>query len=1264
MEKRILRLVAITIGSFYSQLFYASAQTQLAAWTFDSTPAAPNTPTSLNANLGAQSGSAILYANGTNGSSTWTTATTGNELTMFAGTTTNDPRAITFAGSALTLENSSANGKTIVIKFSMTNFKDPILSFATRGTSTGFNTHQWAWSTDGTVFTNVGTNTAITGSTFTTQSVDLSSINLVDKAATVYFKLTVTGATTASGNNRLDNLVINASAALPPNFTPSYPKAQTVTSTGFQAVVNLDKPGTAYVVVLPDGATPPTSAHVKAGQDGSGNSLAAYLKTSITVSTPGTDFTGQIDGLTPLTDYDVYFVAGNSDGIQTVPVKVDITTLNAADTTPPNFSPSYPVVNGIGPASFTVRTNLSEAGKTYFVVLNAGDRTPDAAQVKQGKDASGTLLLDNLVGIIPVVSPNTEFNWTVNGLMPATAYDVYLVSEDNIPNLQPIPIKITVTTAIVFTENFNDCNGNVSSFTQVSVTGVQFWDCNGFGNNTTNGVQINAGTSSGSTANEDWLISPLLTLTTNATVSFDNKKDYPGADIRFKISTDYDGRSTPGSASWVDLVFEKSTNTGATGTWVTSGPIDLSLYNNQNVYVAFVYTSGTAANSGARWTVDNFSVVYATAHYIGTSTATLGGFGYVQSPNTSVAKSFSVQAVGLSADLLITAPTNFEVSKDGTAFGSSISFTPAESTTPSTIYVHFNPAAGVGAVSGNITLVSGVFSRNVAVSGTEGIDPRNNSFDVATYNLEFFGTDTKDAGGNEFGPRDDALQINNVKTVMQTMAADVIAVQEISDDNAFNQLVAGLSGYEKIVSNRWSYSFDPPDPNFPSQKIGFIYNTATVQLVSARVMFVKTYNDIKAGTVTLPSYPGGTSSSFWSSGRLPFMATFDVTINGISKRIRMIDIHAKSGSAQADYDRRKYDVHVLHDSLIAQYATDNIILLGDFNDDVDASLLNGEASSYKVIVDDATNFKVLTYALSQTGASSFPKSSSFIDHIVISTELNNSYIDRSTAVEDARTYVTNYINTTSDHLPVIARFQLVRMDQTIIFGALPDKTVGDAPFSLSATTNSLLTISYSSTSDKITLRGNQVTIVKAGRVSITASQTGNANFNSATPVDQSFCIRPPKPIITIANANTEAPTLTSSVFLDNQWYLNDTAIAGATGTNLTVTSVGIYKVQAKTDDCASEFSADTPIIITGDLHSIQDNVTVYPNPVENYLELLGLKGEVTSSQVFDMTGRMSSMILEKRDESHRANVEHLSQGIYLSRIQQDATIFQVKFIKK
>ncbi|GGC78534.1 hypothetical protein GCM10011508_02490 [Flavobacterium lutivivi] len=190
-----------------------NGQTQLAGWTFDTTSAAPSTPSSVSANLGTQSGSAFVYADGTNGSSTWITATSGNELTTFAGTTTSDPRTTPVAGNAYSIlggTGNSANGKSLVIKFSMTGYENPILTFATRGTGTGFSTHQWSWSTDNVSYTNFGTNTANTGSTFTVKTLDLSAINSVDNVTTVYLKLTVTGATSASGNNRLDNFVINA----------------------------------------------------------------------------------------------------------------------------------------------------------------------------------------------------------------------------------------------------------------------------------------------------------------------------------------------------------------------------------------------------------------------------------------------------------------------------------------------------------------------------------------------------------------------------------------------------------------------------------------------------------------------------------------------------------------------------------------------------------------------------------------------------------------------------------------------------------------------------------------------------------------------------------------------------------------------------------------------------------------------------------------------------------------------------------------------
>jgi hypothetical protein len=165
----------------------------------------------------------MFYADGTNGSSNWITATIGNELTAFSGTTLNDPREganvlAGFAYSPVAGTGMSANGKSMVLKFSMTNYQDPILTFATRGTSTGFNSQLWEWSTDNITYTAFGVNTAVTITSFLTKTLDMSTIDQLDNAATVYLRITFNGATSTSGNNRVDNIVIHATEA-PQNKT-------------------------------------------------------------------------------------------------------------------------------------------------------------------------------------------------------------------------------------------------------------------------------------------------------------------------------------------------------------------------------------------------------------------------------------------------------------------------------------------------------------------------------------------------------------------------------------------------------------------------------------------------------------------------------------------------------------------------------------------------------------------------------------------------------------------------------------------------------------------------------------------------------------------------------------------------------------------------------------------------------------------------------------------------------------------------------------
>jgi hypothetical protein len=125
---------------------------------------------------------------------------------------------------------------------------------------------------------------------------------------------------------RYDNFKVTVDE--PISFTTGWPKIENVTSSGFTAKTNASISGTSYFVVLPAGATAPTTAQVKAGQDASGASLVSNLKGNIACALAATEYTTDITGLTSETTYDVYFAAENLAGnnLQAAPTKVTTTT--------------------------------------------------------------------------------------------------------------------------------------------------------------------------------------------------------------------------------------------------------------------------------------------------------------------------------------------------------------------------------------------------------------------------------------------------------------------------------------------------------------------------------------------------------------------------------------------------------------------------------------------------------------------------------------------------------------------------------------------------------------------------------------------------------------------------------------------------------------------------------------------------------------------------------------------------------------------------
>ena len=124
----------------------------------------------------------------------------------------------------------------------------------------------------------------------------------------------------------------------------------------------------------------------------------------------------------------------------------DNTTLDftTADTTAPVFENSTPIASSIFSSGFTLETDIDEAGKIYYVVVADGAIAPTSNDVKSGTGECGSASVTS--GNATVNSDGFTNNFSVTGLTINTAYDVYVIAEDNANNLQTNPIKLDVTT--------------------------------------------------------------------------------------------------------------------------------------------------------------------------------------------------------------------------------------------------------------------------------------------------------------------------------------------------------------------------------------------------------------------------------------------------------------------------------------------------------------------------------------------------------------------------------------------------------------------------------------------------------------------------------------------------------------------------------------------------------------------------------------------------------------------------------------------------
>ncbi|WP_158859819.1 chitobiase/beta-hexosaminidase C-terminal domain-containing protein [Lunatibacter salilacus] len=821
-----------------------------------------------------------------------------------------------------------------------------------------------------------------------------------------------------------------------------------------------------------------------------------------------------------------------------------------------------------------------------------------------------------------------------------------------------LPLSVSLTGSVFdpfsISENFNTtCPDLASGWEAISVTGEQQWACTTFGRAGTNptasspfGIQIN-GFFEGPVLNEDWLITapynlndyniPLLT--------FWSRVAFQGPRLRLLISTDYEN-GNPNESSWKEL----SDRFASGDEWTFSGQLDLSEYLNQTVRFAFVYNSSPETGA-ARWTLDDFTLFSSELPAEPFFSTTIGNLDYLHfgivpiGGISSTTQSFSFNLSNPSSNLTISAEEGFEFSKDGVVYQSTLIYTPSELTGLQSVLVRFAPTSE-GAFASPIRFESGdiIVSRGYLTGATVEIDQ---TFDVVNWNIEWFGSTESGQG-----PTNVDLQLENVRTIIANLDADVYAFQEITSLSKFNELAESLPEYGMAVSPAASAGGEYAEE---AQKLTYLFKLATVDTIQTKALLTGVEPSM------LTDYPS-TPDRFWASGRLPFLMDIITTINGVRQNVTLVNLHTRSNgggesATNPRYAMRRYDVNVLKDSLDTYYGDVPLIILGDFNDDLDETVADQTAAtvgtsetSFINYINDPERYVPITISLSNEGLRTFPSFENVIDHQIISDELEESWIVNSERIVAPYDLIANFDNTTSDHLPVKSRFilkcdlelpQLIASETEVcagsnsvefqLFGGVFDTIVG-WEISLDNGSNWTL-IEESQNLNSISVSDLEFTALV--RAIIDSDNCGPV----ATEAVEISLKTLPTPVIGFERGRLftlEGP-------YTYQWYKNGILIANTTINSTEIRGAGNYTVMI-TDE-AGCMAVSGPFSFP--LRRNSNIVKLYPNPAANYVFVQLRKFEgMHQVELRTFTG---ALIESKRSEGALVffNVSKLSAGVYL-----------------
>ncbi len=241
--------------------------------------------------------------------------------------------------------------------------------------------------------------------------------------------------------------VVNATTESPPAFESGTPTVGSISQSGGTLSVDLDEDGTAFYVVVPDGAGMPTAVQVKAGQ----NSMGGTALVSGSMVTAGTTASEAFGGLILGTSYDLYVVAedlASPANVQSVPTKVDFVT--AGPDADGNVTEGAGIVEPVG-----LDTTIHSSGDA----INLFDFTLSDGGTSDGLPMAVSQVVVNVSG----TSTDTErakITWRLNGPDASNVTGTYSAAADTI-TFPGLSISVADGASETYTINayYNDNRG-------------------------------------------------------------------------------------------------------------------------------------------------------------------------------------------------------------------------------------------------------------------------------------------------------------------------------------------------------------------------------------------------------------------------------------------------------------------------------------------------------------------------------------------------------------------------------------------------------------------------------------------------------------------------------------------------------------------------------------------------------------------------------------------------------------------------------------